>query len=619
MTSIVFFSHRERQCGVHQFGKQIFAAISRSSQFNFIYCEIAHPSDVRDAVLQYDPAAVLINFHPATIGWIAGWPLWSLQVPTIGIMHEMTAALAERTDDTLFDYYIYHDPSAKLRNPRFFTAGRLIGEAVESAPASSRVTIGSFGFATAGKGFEAVAARAHAEFDDCLIRFNIPSSDFSDKDGSEAHRVADRCRSIIYKPGIDIEITHDFMDLQDVKAFLAGNSLNAFFYDEQSERGISSAIDVALAARRPIAARHTSMVRHLFDARPSIFIEERSLREIVESGISPLQPYIDRWTADNMQAEYENIVSSILDRESAQPRRMLWHRHTAKLDVALAAATAAADAELAAAKQDALQNWSKLEEFSAQNTKLFNDLRTRDPTVADLQTRLEAAKADARANLASMETLASGVRMLELRHQRLTQELQLDEGPLALRTVLPFARVLRRAHLTIRGQSAKQTSVSTDVDEVARSDEAPNQASPLPLEPVSRDASVPLARPSWLHRAGRRATLLMWRLVGPVMRPLLWRGRGFLTASLQGQLASLQGQLASLQGQLASLQGQLAETQHRQTERLERLGEIQSQQTDRLEQLREVLVRQQTDPAALAATLQLIEAVLLSLAASNRQ
>jgi len=584
MTSIVFFSHRERQCGVHQFGKQIFAAISRSSQFNFIYCEVAHPSDVRDAVLQYDPAAVLINFHPATIGWIAGWPLWSLQVPTIGIMHEMTAALAERTDDTLFDYYIYHDPSAKLRNPRFFTAGRLIGEAVESAPASSRVTIGSFGFATAGKGFEAVAARAHAEFDDCLIRFNIPSSDFSDKDGSEAHRVADRCRSIIYKPGIDIEITHDFMDLQDVKAFLAGNSLNAFFYDEQSERGISSAIDVALAARRPIAARHTSMVRHLFDARPSIFIEERSLREIVESGISPLQPYIDRWTADNMQAEYENIVSSILDRESAQPRRMLWHRHTAKLDVALAAANAAADAELAAAKQDAWQNWSKVEEFSAQNTKLFD-----------------------------------GVRMLELRHQRLTQELQLDEGPLALRTVLRFARVLRRAHLTIRGQSAKQTSVSRDVDEVARSDEAPNQASPLPLEPVSRDASVPLARPSWLHRAGRRATLLMWRLVGPVMRPLLWRGRGFLTASLQGQLASLQGQLASLQGQLASLQGQLAETQHRQTERLERLGEIQSQQTDRLEQLREVLVRQQTDPAALAATLQLIEAVLLSLAASNRQ
>jgi len=499
MTSIVFFSHRERQCGVHQFGKQIFAAISRSSQFNFIYCEVAHPSDVRDAVLQYDPAAVLINFHPATIGWIAGWPLWSLQVPTIGIMHEMTAALAERTDDTLFDYYIYHDPSAKLRNPRFFTAGRLIGEAVESAPAPSRVTIGSFGFATAGKGFEAVAARAHAEFDDCLIRFNIPSSDFSDKDGSEAHRVADRCRSIIYKPGIDIEITHDFMDLQDVKAFLAGNSLNAFFYDEQSERGISSAIDVALAARRPIAARHTSMVRHLFDAQPSIFIEERSLREIVESGLSPLQPYIDRWTADNMQAEYGNIVSSILDRESAQPQRMLWHRHTAKLDVALAAANAAADAELAAAKQDALQNWSKVEEFAAQNTKL----------------------------------------------------------------------------------------------------------SPLPLEPVSRDASVPPARPSWLRRAGRCAALLMWRLVRPVMRPLLWRGRGFLTADLQGQLASLQGQLA--------------ETQHRQTERLERLGEIQSQQTDRLEQLREVLVRQQTDPAALAATLQLIEAVLLSLAASNRQ
>jgi hypothetical protein len=30
---------------------------------------------------------------------------------------------------------------------------------------------------------------------------------------------------MICKPGIDIEVTHDFMDLEDVKGFLAGNTI----------------------------------------------------------------------------------------------------------------------------------------------------------------------------------------------------------------------------------------------------------------------------------------------------------------------------------------------------------------------------------------------------------
>jgi hypothetical protein len=115
-----------------------------------------------------------------------------------------------------------------------------------------------------------------------------------------------------------------------------------------------------------------------------------------------------------------------------------------------------------------------------------------------------------------------------------------------------------------------------------------SQASALPLEPVSRDASGPPARSSWLRRALKRAARLIWRLVRPVVLPLLLRGRSFLMAEMQQQMALLRGQLAEIQQQLR-----------------------EDRQLD--------VDRQRTDTAALTATLQLIEAVLLSLAASNRQ
>jgi hypothetical protein len=314
MIPVVFLSHSEQQCGVHQFGKQIFEALRASTTFQFNYCEVGDASELLSIVEKINPRVILLNFHQLTIGWADGWPLWSLGIPVIGIMHEMTDTIADHTDDTQFDSYIFHDPTAKFSNPLFFKAGRLIRPLTTELPPPPRVTIGSFGFATPGKNFEGLVARAHAEFDDCLIRLNIPFSSFCDMDGSQARLVAARCQSIISKPGVDIEISHDFMDLDQVVTFLAANSLNAFFYDTQDDRGISSAIDLALAARRPIALRRGALMRHLFDAQPSIFVDERSLREIMESGTTPLLPYLDAWTGKNIRADYEAILEKVLSR-----------------------------------------------------------------------------------------------------------------------------------------------------------------------------------------------------------------------------------------------------------------------------------------------------------------
>ncbi len=139
------------------------------------------------------------------------------------------------------------------------------------------------------------------EFDEATIRLHIPISPFMDPQGKQAVEIADRCRALVVKPGVELIVTHEFLSQQEMLDFLAQNSLNAFFYAENTGRGLSSVVDMALAVDRPLALTKSLMFRHLFDARPSIFVEDRSLRDIMASGIEPLLGFKSEWTAENLR------------------------------------------------------------------------------------------------------------------------------------------------------------------------------------------------------------------------------------------------------------------------------------------------------------------------------
>ena len=124
MTPILFVTHTLHACGVYQFGKQLCEALEESEKFRFIFCDVDSPAALHATVLEHAPKAILVNWHPATLRWAEGWPLWSLGLPVIGIMHEMSVAEANESDNTLFDYYVLHDPSADLTNPLCYRMGR---------------------------------------------------------------------------------------------------------------------------------------------------------------------------------------------------------------------------------------------------------------------------------------------------------------------------------------------------------------------------------------------------------------------------------------------------------------------------------------------------------------
>jgi hypothetical protein len=343
-TKILFVSHKKAQCGVYEFGKSITDVLEQSRNYQFIRVECSSIDDLQHAISVNKPKAIIYNYYPSVLPWIVTeiapkfWKsnIASIDIPQIGVIHEITQQVADtatnykkkifpsrvsKLSNQLFDYYISPDPTLLLRNPIVYKTGRLIPSYKNSFPTPTKPVVGSFGFATPQKGFERIVDLVQREYDEALIRLNIPSAEFADdEDGSKAKVLAERCKAMIVKAGIQLQITHEYWNTKSMLDFLAQNTINIFLYehDEKSRKGLSSAVDNALAVQRPIAVSDAIMFRHLFDCEPSVCISKNNLRTIIQNGFAPLQQHYDEWNAENLLWEYERIVKSILNIQQRQ-------------------------------------------------------------------------------------------------------------------------------------------------------------------------------------------------------------------------------------------------------------------------------------------------------------
>jgi len=310
---ILILSHKQQQCGVYQFGWKIAEALKKSARYNFVYAECSSPEEYLSIVGRIAPAAIIYNYYPSTMPWLKKKLMQHLKIPHIGILHEVSQQAADSADSSFFQYHIAPDPTLLLKNPVVFKTGRLVPRYDNAYPLPAVPTIGSFGFGTKGKGFEHLITSVQKEYDEVHIRLHIPFAAFGDSAGIEARTIADKCKLLIVKPGIKLSITHDFLSNEQLLDFLAQNTLNAFFYEENKGRGISSVIDLSLAAQRPIAISRSNMFRHLLSATPSICVDNSSLHQIVQNGFKPLMPYYKEWCEENLIWDYERIIENILN------------------------------------------------------------------------------------------------------------------------------------------------------------------------------------------------------------------------------------------------------------------------------------------------------------------
>lgn len=314
---VLFVNYDEVQCGVFQYGKNLFNALSKSDKYQFNYAQVKNIEDIDAQVKSSRCEAIIYNYHPQTLKFIN--PRMRRRYPQVNIalMHEMTQAEADSMPNKFFQHYVMGDPTLVENNPAVFKTGRLILPYTNTQPVPNVVTVGTFGFSVGSKGYQRLIDVVQQEFDEAIIRVHIPSNGLIDADGSAAHQQVEECRQRIRKPGIKLQASHQFLDRDGVLNFLAGNTVNAFLYDQIKVAGISSSPDHAMSVRRPMAITKSIMFRHLHSVYPRITIEDTSLRQIVENGVEPFAHFYDLWNEENLRAEYESILDKTLDKSCA--------------------------------------------------------------------------------------------------------------------------------------------------------------------------------------------------------------------------------------------------------------------------------------------------------------
>ena len=301
---VLFVNHKEEQCGVQQFGRRVYDLAKSSTKVEYTYIE----PDSMDSMMYWVNfgkfTTIIYNWYPITMPWLPEYFVTSRK----DIKH----------------YFLYHDGHTRTNYDKYIFAGS-VGKDI-SMPyekmyvlprplfkyngdyaTNERPTIGSFGFGAWQKGFTNLVEKVNDEFDSAVINIHMPCAYFGDSKGIETAKIADKCRELNRKKGIELNITHNFFsDNNEVLKFLAGNDINIFMYHAQNQ-GLSSAFDYAISVERPVGITDDSMFKHAY--REEIDAEKHSIRELL-GGRKYRDELYRKWNPDNFSEEMDKIYDN---------------------------------------------------------------------------------------------------------------------------------------------------------------------------------------------------------------------------------------------------------------------------------------------------------------------
>jgi len=306
---ILFLGTAKYRSAIYQFGRHVYDILDASTKYPSVYAEVDGLAQYRYLRDKIAPDIIIYNYHYIRMPWLTR----AVLDETKGIAHISLHHEAHKVD---FGYYLFADPTLKAgchwRYGRdgglWCRIGRPIPEYTNNFKPPAIPTIGSFGIGVGKKNYELLIAKVNANFNRAIININIPGR------AKNIDTLAKRYRAHITKSGVHLTLTHSFMSEPDLLDFLGKNTINVFHYQDSAAAypGISSAIDYALAAKRPIAVTKANQLRHIWSRAPEICLENHTLPQIIAMGTAPLQQFYKEWAKENVLRDIEVAIDGIM-------------------------------------------------------------------------------------------------------------------------------------------------------------------------------------------------------------------------------------------------------------------------------------------------------------------
>jgi hypothetical protein len=305
MNNVIFLNHKEKACGIYQYGLRSGKILKKSKIYNFIYIEVENDDEFASALETHHPIAIIYNYYPATMSWLNYDILKKYpKIIHYGLHHE------GNIPNSKFNY-ILHVDSTQINSNKSYPIPRPLLENNLISTKNTIPVISSFGFGFEHKGFEKIIKLVNDQFESAIIKLHISKSFFGDKTGQRALDISSKCFNEMKNENIRLIITNDFLSNEQMLEFLANSDLNIFLYDNITDFscGLSSVIDYALSVNVPLAISGSNMFRHIINSNPSICIEDKSLQELINQGLQPIVSYKIKWSNVNFIKEYEKIIN----------------------------------------------------------------------------------------------------------------------------------------------------------------------------------------------------------------------------------------------------------------------------------------------------------------------
>jgi FkbM family methyltransferase len=171
---------------------------------------------------------------------------------------------------------------------------------------------------------------------------------------------------------------------------------------------------------------------------------------------------------------------------------------------------------------------AELKVMHAELKVMHAELEATDAHLSAVQARESELAAELAAEREKGRLLAKRAALLD----ELVRQLRWPDGPAALRTVLPLARLLRRI--------ARTPVPAAPPALVSAGQTAPSSS------PVVQTKPAPRAK-----AAAKRAARGIYRLVRPILRPIAWRTRAFMAGEVRAELAQLETKLDTISAALS--------------------------------------------------------------------
>lgn len=297
----IFYNSKKSICSIYESGLMVYNCLKQSPLYSLIYTEDTN------FLCEYDFA--IVNQHFTVNNWINEQMVYKFNKPVFCIVTEVT--FSENYIDNspnFYTAYIVLDPSIKEKNNIYSFSRPLEDYLIPQQSDNDIPVIGSFGFATKGKNWGKIVEETQKNFEEAIIRFNIPFATYIPNNQEMINEIIRNCNNVLINPKIKLEITHNNYTKQELINWCAQNSINCFLYDREQffRSGLCATTDQAIVSEKPLLVSNDVTFRHIH--KYVNFYPNISIKEGINQTKYGVKKMKEDWSSKNFLQKFHHVL-----------------------------------------------------------------------------------------------------------------------------------------------------------------------------------------------------------------------------------------------------------------------------------------------------------------------